>query len=76
MRTEEEKKYVENVLLSGAKNKQIGMDKEYERMVADNLGKEVIESSKIYVQMNRSFKRMAALTLKAVMNAEPVLLVG
>lgn len=37
---------------------------------------EIISKSNIYVQMNQSFKRMAALTLKAVTNNEPVLLVG
>ena len=52
------------------------MQEEYETMVNQHLGSEVIRNSNIYVQMNRSFKRMAALTLKAVMNTEPVLLVG
>ena len=45
-------------------------------MVADTFSEERIAGSGIYVQMNDSFKRMAALTLKAIGNREPVLLVG
>ena len=52
------------------------MVEEYERVVNEHLGPEVIKNQNIYVQMNQSFKRMAALTIKAVMNSEPVLLVG
>lgn len=52
------------------------MQQEYERVVEEHLNEEVLKGQSIYVQMNRSFKRMAALTLKAVINSEPVLLVG
>ena len=67
---------MEKVLLTGAKLTEIGMQAEYDRVVSEHLGPAVIANQSIYVQMNRSFKRMAALTIKAVANNEPVLLVG
>ena len=44
------------------------MPVEYEKVVQEYLNEEVLKNSNIYVQMNKSFKRMAALTLKAVTN--------
>lgn len=64
------------VLMTGMKGKELEMQQEYERVVEEHLNEEVLKGQSIYVQMNRSFKRMAALTLKAVINSEPVLLVG
>lgn len=62
--------------MTGMKGKELEMQQEYERVVEEHLNEEVLKGQSIYVQMNRSFKRMAALTLKAVINSEPVLLVG
>ena len=71
LRTKEEKQFVEGVL--GLKDPTILHD-EYERICSE-LESNMYKSS-IYVQMNQSFKRMAALTIKAIRNREPVLLVG
>lgn len=76
LRTQEEKKFVSNVLFAGSKNQTYDMSREYQRVVNQHLSDEVVNKSNIYVQMNKSFKRMAALTLKAVLNNQPVLLVG
>jgi hypothetical protein len=44
------------------------MDHEYEETVKKYLPEEVLSQSKVYVQMNKSFIRMAALTIKAIIN--------
>ena len=62
--------------MTGMKGKELEMQQEYERVVEEHLNEEVLKGQSIYVQMNRSFKRMAALTLKAVINSAPVLSVG
>jgi len=45
-------------------------------VVSQEFSEDKIAATSIYVQMNDSFKRMAALTIKAINNHEPVLLVG
>lgn len=76
LRNNEEKRFVEKVLLSGLKYTVEQVRQEYFQVVEQEFSEENIAQTSIYVQMNDSFKRMAALTLKAINNHEPVLLVG
>lgn len=76
LRTLEEKEHVYQVLSAGSKITYQQIFQYYDKVVAENLGDEKISESKIYVQMNKSFKRMAALTYLGCESNEPILLVG
>jgi MoxR-like ATPase len=67
---------VEQCLFGASKLTLSDLHTEYLSVVQREFAEECIAETSIYVQMNDSFKRMAALTSKALQNREPVLLVG
>ena len=51
-----------NVLAAGSKITYENIYAYYDKVVEEQLGDEKIKDSNIYVQMNKSFRRMSALT--------------
>ena len=74
LRTCEERTFIKKVLEKNLKI-EINTDAYYQDKAIERLDKS-IESFPFYIQMNQSFKRMAVLTMKCMLQGEPVLLIG
>ena len=74
LRNIEERQFIKEILEKHCKVK-LNTQDIYEKFCAKYM-KNALEDSPLFIQMNPSFVRMAALTMKALMGKEPVLLIG
>ncbi len=65
-----------NVLTAGSKITYDHIFAYYDKVVQEQLAEDKIKDSSIYVQMNKSFRRMSALTCLGIESNEAILLVG